>query len=83
VDLPFDVFCAAIRVPQWGSREKMKERPRPLMDLYGEICQGNSFTGEGVVKFEIFISHPFGILPTLLPSVFLLGKLQVSYPVVI
>jgi hypothetical protein len=20
VDLPFDVFCAAIRVPQWGSR---------------------------------------------------------------
>jgi hypothetical protein len=46
VDLPFDVFCAAIRVPQWGSREKMKERPRPLMELYGEICQGRSFTGE-------------------------------------
>jgi hypothetical protein len=21
VDLPFDVFCAAIRVPQWGSRK--------------------------------------------------------------
>jgi hypothetical protein len=35
---------------------------------------------ERVVKFEIFISHPFDILPTLLPSVFLLGKLQVSYP---
>jgi hypothetical protein len=47
VDLPFDVFCAAIRVPQWGSRKRMKERPRPLMDLYGEICQGKSFTGEG------------------------------------
>jgi hypothetical protein len=47
VDLPFDVFCAAIRVPQWGSREKMKEWPRPLMNLYGEICQGRSFTGEG------------------------------------
>jgi hypothetical protein len=46
VDLPFDVFCAAIRVPQWGSREKMKERPRPLMDLYEEICQGRSFSGE-------------------------------------
>jgi hypothetical protein len=46
VDLPFDVFCAAIRVPQWGSHEKMRERPRPLMDLYEEICQGRSFSGE-------------------------------------
>jgi hypothetical protein len=34
---------------------------------------------ERVVKFEIFISHPFDILPTLLPNVFLLGKLQVNY----
>jgi hypothetical protein len=47
VDLPFDVFCAAIRVPQRGSRKKLKERPRSLMDLYGEICHGRSFTGEG------------------------------------
>jgi hypothetical protein len=46
VDLPFDVFCAAIRVPQWGSRKKMRERPRPLMDLYENICQGRSFSGE-------------------------------------
>jgi hypothetical protein len=46
VDLPFDVFCAAIRVPQWGSREKIKERPRPLMELYKEICQGRSFSEE-------------------------------------
>jgi hypothetical protein len=46
MDLPFDVFCAAIRVPQWGSREKMRERPMPLMDLYEEICQGRSFSGE-------------------------------------
>jgi hypothetical protein len=46
VDFPFDVFCAAIRVPLWGSREWMKERPRPLMDLYEEICQGRSFSGE-------------------------------------
>jgi hypothetical protein len=46
MDLPFDVFCAAIRVPQWGSREKMKERPKPLTDLYAEICQGRSFSGE-------------------------------------
>jgi hypothetical protein len=34
VDLPFDVFCAAIRVPQWGSPRKIKERPGPLMNLY-------------------------------------------------
>jgi hypothetical protein len=33
-DLPFDVFCAAIKVPQWGSPRKIKERPGPLMDLY-------------------------------------------------
>jgi hypothetical protein len=46
VDLFFDVFCAAIRVPQWGSREKMKERPRPLTDLYEEICQGRRFSEE-------------------------------------
>ena len=46
VNLPFDDFCAAIRVPQWGSRERMKERPKPLMDLYKEICQGRSFADE-------------------------------------
>jgi hypothetical protein len=46
VDLPFDVFCAAIRVPQWGSRAKKKERPRQLMDLYEEIFQGRSFSEE-------------------------------------
>jgi hypothetical protein len=46
VNLPFDDFCAAIKVLQWGSREKIKERPRPLMDLYEEICQGRSFLEE-------------------------------------
>ena len=46
VSLPFDFSCAAIRVPQWGSREKMKERPKPLMDLYKEICQGRSFPNQ-------------------------------------
>jgi hypothetical protein len=35
---------------------------------------------ERVVKFRIFISRPFDSLPTLLPTVFLLGKLQISYP---
>jgi hypothetical protein len=46
VDLPLDVFSAAIRVPQWGSHGRIKEQPRPLMDLYEEICQGRSFLGE-------------------------------------
>jgi hypothetical protein len=46
VDLPFDVFCAAIRVPQWGLRKKIKDRPRPLMDLYEEIRPGRSFSRE-------------------------------------
>jgi hypothetical protein len=44
--LPFDVFSAAIKVPQWGSLRKIKERPGPLMDLYEEICQGRSFSEE-------------------------------------
>jgi hypothetical protein len=82
MDLPFDAFCAAIRIPQWGSRKKMRERPRPLMDLYEEIFQGRSFS-DRVAKFGIFISHIFDILPTLLLSVFLLGRLQVSYPLMI
>jgi hypothetical protein len=46
MDLPFDDFCAAIKVPRWGSHEKIKERPRPLMDLYEEICEGRSFSDE-------------------------------------
>jgi hypothetical protein len=46
VNLPFDDFCTAIRVPQWGLRERIKERPKPLMDLYKEICQGRSFSDE-------------------------------------
>jgi len=46
VNLPFGYFCAAIRVPQWGSLKKIKERPEPLMELYKEICNGRSFTDE-------------------------------------
>jgi hypothetical protein len=46
VDLPLDVFCTTIRVPQWGSLEKIRGQPRPLLELYEEICQGRSFTGE-------------------------------------
>jgi hypothetical protein len=36
-----------------------------------------------VVKFGVFISHLFDILPILLPSVSLLGRLQASYPLMI
>jgi hypothetical protein len=46
VNLPFNDFCATIKVPEWGSRKKIKERPRPLMDLYAEIFQGRSFSDE-------------------------------------
>jgi hypothetical protein len=82
VDLPFDVYCAAIRVPQWGSSEKIKERPKALMDLYEEIFKEEA-SQRKVVKLGVFISHLFDILPILLPSVFLLGKLQTSYPLLI
>jgi hypothetical protein len=37
VNLPFDDLCAAIRVPQWGSCGRIKERPKLLLDLYKEI----------------------------------------------
>jgi hypothetical protein len=47
VDLPLDVFCTAIRVPHRGSLEKIRGQPRQLLELYEEICQGRSFTGEG------------------------------------
>src|SRR3954471_8457933 len=46
IDLPFANFCAAIRVPQWGSCEKIKESPKSLVDLYAEICQGFDFSKE-------------------------------------
>jgi hypothetical protein len=36
-----------------------------------------------VVKFGVFISHLFDSLPILLPSVFLLGRLQASYSLMI
>ena len=44
VNLPFDDFCAAIKVPQWGSIEKIRGQPRALMDLYKEMCQWRSFS---------------------------------------
>ena len=46
VNLPFDDFCTGIKVPQWGSRGKIRGLPQPLLDLYKEICQGRSFSDE-------------------------------------
>jgi hypothetical protein len=81
VDLPFDVFCVVIRVPQWGSREKIKERPRPLMDLYEEICQGRSFSEEsGKIRSIHFTSIRYFAY---FIAKFLLGRLQTSYPLMI
>jgi hypothetical protein len=46
INLPFDDFCAAIKVPQWGSREKIRGLPPQLLNLYEMICQGRSFSDE-------------------------------------
>ncbi|KAK1668782.1 hypothetical protein QYE76_056941 [Lolium multiflorum] len=37
----------AIRVPQWGSCEKVRGTPRELSNLYTMICQGRSFSDDG------------------------------------
>lgn len=44
VNLPFSNFCAAIKVPQWGSCEKIKGSPQELLDLFKMICHGRSFS---------------------------------------
>ncbi|KAK1683917.1 hypothetical protein QYE76_044765 [Lolium multiflorum] len=47
IDLPFSDFCTAIRVPQWGSCEKIRGTPRELSNLYTRICNGRSFSNDG------------------------------------
>jgi hypothetical protein len=47
VNLPFNDFCAAIRVPQWGSCEKIKGSPQEFLDLFKMICHGRSFSEDG------------------------------------
>ncbi|KAK1699221.1 hypothetical protein QYE76_015918 [Lolium multiflorum] len=37
----------AIRVPQWGSCEKVRGTPRELSNLYTMICHGRSFSDDG------------------------------------
>ena len=44
VNLPFSDFCAAIRVPQWGSCEKIRGSPRELLSLFEMISYGRSFS---------------------------------------
>ncbi|KAK1695601.1 hypothetical protein QYE76_012298 [Lolium multiflorum] len=36
----------AIRVPQWGSCEKIRGLPQELLNLYKMICQGRSFSDD-------------------------------------
>ncbi|KAK1686316.1 hypothetical protein QYE76_047164 [Lolium multiflorum] len=47
VNLPFNDFCAAIRVPQWGSCEKIRGSPQEFLDLFKMICHGRSFSEDG------------------------------------
>ncbi|KAK1667250.1 hypothetical protein QYE76_055409 [Lolium multiflorum] len=46
IDLPFSDFCTAIRVPRWGSCEKIRGTPRELSNLYARICNGRSFSND-------------------------------------
>ena len=46
VDFPLHDFCAAIKVPYWGSDERIRGQPKHLQDLYSEICQGRGLTAE-------------------------------------
>jgi hypothetical protein len=40
------IFVQPLKHHSGGSRRKIKERARPLMDLYEEIFQGRSFSEE-------------------------------------
>ncbi|KAK1618717.1 hypothetical protein QYE76_024234 [Lolium multiflorum] len=52
IDLPFSDFCTAIRVPQWGSCEKIRGTPRELSDLYTRICNGRSLSNDGEIQLS-------------------------------
>ncbi|KAK1601638.1 hypothetical protein QYE76_026940 [Lolium multiflorum] len=52
IDLPFSDFCTAIRVPQWGSCEKIRGTPRELSDLYTRICNGRSLSNDGGISMN-------------------------------
>ncbi|KAK1663680.1 hypothetical protein QYE76_051839 [Lolium multiflorum] len=50
INLPFSDFCTAIRVPRWGSCEKIRGTPRELSNLYTRICNGRSFSNDGAIS---------------------------------
>ncbi|KAK1697794.1 hypothetical protein QYE76_014491 [Lolium multiflorum] len=58
IDLPFSDFCTAIRVPQWGSCEKIRGTPRELSDLYTRICNGRSLSNDGENLMLPFVIPP-------------------------
>src|SRR5215203_4091088 len=47
INLPFTDFCTAIRVPRWGSCEKVRGTPQELSNHYTMICNGRSFSNDG------------------------------------
>ncbi|KAK1620678.1 hypothetical protein QYE76_026195 [Lolium multiflorum] len=57
INLPFSDFCAAIRVPQWGSCEKVRGTPRELSNLYTMICNGRSFSDDGENELNAYIER--------------------------
>ncbi|KAK1695795.1 hypothetical protein QYE76_012492 [Lolium multiflorum] len=61
IDLPFSDFCTAIRVPRWGSCEKIRGTPRELSNLYTRICNGRSFSNDSGCPFvpNMFVSRSF------------------------
>ncbi|KAK1606779.1 hypothetical protein QYE76_030452 [Lolium multiflorum] len=52
IDLPFSDFCTAIRVPRWGSCEKIRGTPRELSNLYTRICNGRSFSNDSEIQLS-------------------------------
>ena len=81
INLPFDDFCAAIKVPQWGSCEKIRGLPSELLKLYEMMCQGRSFSDEsGKIRSIQLPSIRYFAYFNLSPSAFLLERMQISYP---
>ncbi|KAK1651032.1 hypothetical protein QYE76_068837 [Lolium multiflorum] len=72
INLPFSDFCAAIRVPRWGSCEKVRGTPRELSNLYTMICNGRSFSNDGVTQVKGNNDDdediPTSLLPPSLPT---------------
>ena len=57
VDFPLHDFCAAIKVPYWGSDERIRGQPKHLQDLYSEICQGRGLTAESEDDLDAYLEE--------------------------